>query len=321
MTWAANKYTLVADIGGTNSRVALADGTRVLMETVKKYSNTDFSGFDEVLSDFIELNDNVDCKGVCAALAGPVRDGTGTLTNLDWRIDEAMLSDAVKAENVGLFNDLQAQGYAIGNLPEGSVAHVSGQASSDPLATKLVIGLGTGFNAALVLDTNKGRFVPPAEAGHISLPARTSQELEFAKYLANTRGFATIEDMLSGRGLELVYKFLSAQAGSEKTLTGLEVFAAFENGSDLIARQTAEMFVPMLGNVTGNLALLQLPFGGIYFAGSVARAFSKYFDSLGFAEALKDKGRFSDFMDNFSIHVIEDDYAALTGCAAFLASR
>ena len=38
----------------------------------------------------------------------------------------------------------------------------------------------------------------------------------------------------------------------------------------------------------------------------------------GFARAFRDKGRFSSFMESFSVHVIEDDYAALTGCAVYL---
>lgn len=320
MAMAKNKYTLVADIGGTNSRVALAEGTNVLKDSVTKYSNVDYGGFDEVLTDFIARHDSVDCVGACAALAGPVRDGNGTLTNLEWHIDEDMLSEVAKAEHVGVFNDLQAQAYAIGNLSEGSVAHVLGTPSNDPMATKLVIGLGTGFNAALVLDTPKGRLVPPAEAGHVSLPARSETELALARHLDDTRGFASVEDVLSGRGLEIVYAYLSAEAGFDKKLSGLDVFSAFEAGTDSIATKTAELFVPMLGNVTGNLALLHLPFGGIYFAGSVARAFSKHFGTLGFEAALKDKGRFAEFMEDFSIHVIEDDFAALTGCAAFLAA-
>ena len=92
----------------------------------------------------------------------------------------------------------------------------------------------------------------------------------------------------------------------------------FENGSDPIARAAAELFVRMLGTVAGNLSLITLPFGGLYFAGGVARALAGHFRALGFIEAFRDKGRFAGFMQNCPIHVIEDDYAALTGCATYL---
>lgn len=41
---------------------------------------------------------------------------------------------------------------------------------------------------------------------------------------------------------------------------------------------------------------------------------------MGFAENFRDKGRFSAFMDDFPVCIVEDDYAALTGCAAYLAT-
>ena len=41
---------------------------------------------------------------------------------------------------------------------------------------------------------------------------------------------------------------------------------------------------------------------------------------MGFAAAFRDKGRFAEFMESFQITLVEDDYAALTGCAAYLAN-
>ncbi|MCA3496266.1 MAG: glucokinase, partial [Rhodobacter sp.] len=35
--------------------------------------------------------------------------------------------------------------------------------------------------------------------------------------------------------------------------------------------------------------------------------------------AFHDKGRFADFMENFAVTLLQDDYAPLTGCAAHLA--
>jgi len=59
--------------------------------------------------------------------------------------------------------------------------------------------------------------------------------------------------------------------------------------------------VEMLGAVAGNLALTQLPFGGIYLVGGVSRALAPYFDEFGFHDAFRDKGRFSSFMDSFTV--------------------
>jgi glucokinase len=93
--------------------------------------------------------------------------------------------------------------------------------------------------------------------------------------------------------------------------------AALEAG-DVIALTAGRAFVRMFGMVVGNLALTFLPFGGIYLIGGISRAFAPWFEAFGFEAAFREKGRFSDFLGRFPVSVIEDDYAALTGCAEHL---
>lgn len=315
MASSGDHITLVADIGGTNTRLALAEGSLVKTQSVLRYPNVEFESFRHVAETYLAAQNQV-CKGACIAIAGPVNDGRGTLTNLGWAFDEDLLRDLVQSDNVGVFNDLQAQGHGLGNLAPGAVRHLAGP-KPDTFGTKLVIGVGTGFNIATVLETPGGRIVPPAESGHISLPARNDDERALAKNLETIHGFASVEDMLSGRGLERIYSHLSGGIIQPSA----QIMIGFEDGSDPVARKTAEMFVAMLGAVAGDLALITLPFGGLYFAGGMARAFSSYFKLLEFEANFQDKGRFGEFVSGFAIHVIEDDYAALTGCASYLAAR
>ncbi len=318
---AADTFTLVADIGGTNTRVALAEGPALLTDTVRKYRNAEYSDLETVIARFISDENGVDCKGACVALAGPVRDGAGSLTNLDWTIDEATLARATQASDVALLNDLQAQGHAVGHLQDGAFRTLVEGPEVEATASKLVIGVGTGFNIAPVFETPAGRFVPAAEAGHANLPVRNEQELALARHFEAAHGFPAVEDMLSGRGVERLYQFLSAEAGEPAKKTAAEIMQAMEAGTDPLAEQAAAFFVRMLGTVAGNLALIHLPFGGVHFVGGVARAFSAHCERLHFVDAFRDKGRFSGFMEQFAVYVIEDDFAALTGCARYLAAR
>ena len=311
-----NSYALVADIGGTNTRVALADGAELLTRTVTKFRNADHGGLDEVLAAFLEAQGNVACSGACVAIAGPVAEGHGKLTNLDWRIDEATLARATNADKSILLNDLQAQGHAVDQLTGSSIRAVMAPETDARQGARLVIGVGTGFNIAPIYDAGTTRVVPPSEAGHATLPVRTEKELALSRHLEAQHGSPAIEDMLSGRGLERLYAWLAGDA--EVKTTAQDIMAEIAEGSSELARETAQMFVRMLGTVAGNLALNHLPFGGIYFAGGVARAFSAHFDAYGFADAFRDKGRFSEFMTQFPVHVIEDDFAALNGCARYL---
>ena len=318
MTHPANTLLLVADIGGTNTRVALADGRRVLPASIRRYSNAEFPGLESVLRRYIDDEGGVDPKAACVAVAGPVREGRATLTNLDWTIDKTTLMRATQAETVAILNDLQAQGHALGHLAPEVIRPILTGPAAQPHAAKLVIGVGTGFNAAPVFDTGSGRLVPPSEAGHANLPIRTDADQRLCRFVETAHGFPGVEDVLSGRGLERTYAWLGEEAGDHRERTAQEIMESCADGSDARALEAARIFTRILGTVAGNLALIQLPFGGIYLVGGVARAFAPYLDRFGFGEAFRDKGRFAGFMGNFSVSVVEDDYAALTGSAAHL---
>ena len=318
MTHPANTYSLVADIGGTNTRVALARGRELVPGTVRRYLNAGFAGLDSVLRQYVADEGDVDTIAACVAVAGPVRDGRATMTNLDWTIDKETLARAARAETVAILNDLQAQGHALGFLEPANLRGVIPQPPTHEHAAKLVIGVGTGFNAAPVFETGAGRLVAPSESGHINLPVEDEADMRLFRYLSTAHGFPAVEDVLSGRGLERVYAWLGTEADDPAERRAAEIMAACADGTDPRARDAARVFVRMLGTVAGNLALVQLPFGGIFLVGGVARAIAPYLQEFGFESAFRNKGRFAGFMTNFGVSVVEDDYAALTGSAAHL---
>jgi glucokinase len=309
---------IVADVGGTNTRVAMARGATVAPETIRKYRNRDFANLAPVLRRYREEQPGPDPQGACVAIAGPVADGAGELTNLDWSIDRARLAAATGAPHCAVLNDLQAQGHALGHLEPG-VEHEVVAGPRQPGAARLVIGVGTGFNAAPVHQTEAGRFVPPCEAGHANLPVRTEAELRLCTFVATAHGFPSVEDVLSGRGLEQTYRWLAVEAGEEAELRAAEIMAGV--GDDPRAEAAVTQFVRILGTVAGNLSLIHLPHGGVYLVGGVARAMEPHLRDKGFAEAFRDKGRFAGFMKNFAVSLVTDDFAALTGCAAHLTER
>ena len=313
---------LVADIGGTNTRVALADGTVVRAGSIKRYSNAEFPALEAVLTRYLAEIGTPTVSGTCVAAAGPVHDGVATMTNLDWTITAAGLTQATGAAKTAILNDLQAQGHALGSIAADHLRQVIAGPQKDR-GSMLVVGLGTGMNAAPVHNTPWGRVVAASECGHISMPVRSEEDERLARFVAHVgphaHGFAGVEDVLAGRGLERIYAFVCHEAGITADKRGAEIMADAA-AEDRLALESARLYIHLLGQELGNLALIHLPFGGIYLIGGVARAMMPYFDRFGLTEHFHDKGRFSEFMENFAVTVVEDDYAALTGCAAYLAA-
>jgi glucokinase len=244
------------------------------------------------------------------------------MTNLDWVITRAGLARATGGARAILLNDLQAQGHALDHLPPDHLTQVLAGRAAGAGATQLVIGVGTGFNAAPVHRGADGaRMVVASESGHVGLPWGAGLLDGLGDFVARRHGFASVEDVLSGRGIGNVDAWLAERTGGAGT--GRDAAAVMEalGRDEPRAVAAAHHFVRILGAVAGDLALVHLPYGGIYLAGGVARAFAPHLSRFDFSGAFCAKGRFSDFMRQFRVAVIEDDYAALIGCAAHLAAQ
>lgn len=306
---------LLADVGGTNTRVALAHDGELQTESIKSYNNSDQSGIDAILQNYLqECQPNADPSAVCVDVAGPVDQNQGKLTNLDWVVTAAQLCSASGAQFGAVLNDMQAQGLALSHLPPTAVSAVlKGTANT---GSRLVVNVGTGFNSALVLEDGQKPIVPISETGHVDLPTPNFPLFELHQYLTKHNGFASVEEVLSGRGLGQIYSFLAAQNAKNMTANSKVILENLE--TDPIACEALTIFLEVFGCVCGNLALTHLPYGGIYLVGGMARAMADHYGNTSFQKAFATKGRFSDFMSQFSVHLVEDDHAALVGCISYL---
>lgn len=316
---------ILADIGGTNTRVALADGPSVRLDSIRRYPNAEYQARGQdiahVLQDYLVAT-GAKVSGVCVAAAGPVQDGVATMTNLDWVMDAAKLTAATGASKVAILNDLQAQGQALGHIPAANLRTViEGPVKSG--GSMLVVGLGTGVNAAPVHPGPLGRVVPPSECGHVNMPVRSEEDVQLARFIQarlKAEGevpHAGVEEVLAGRGLANLHAFAAHAAGHPAEMSSAQVLTALQAG-DPVATHAARLYIHILGQMLGDLALIHLPYGGIFLIGGMSRAMTPYFKTFGLQASFREARRVDLLLKDFSVTVVEDDYAALTGCAAYL---
>jgi glucokinase len=226
--------------------------------SVERYRNAEHEGIASVIASYLDLRGITDAQigGVCVAGAGPVRDGVVQLTNLDWRVDRNALASVLTAEKSSVLNDLQAQGHAIGHILPANLVEVLPQPPHSPNAARLVVGLGTGFNACPVFDTEAGRFVPPSEAGHVALPVTVPGLDAIIDRIGDSHGFPSVEEVLSGRGVSTLHAALHGV-----DVQPADVLAGMAD-RDAQALATGRLFVQVMGHVIGDLALSHLPFAG-----------------------------------------------------------
>jgi glucokinase len=302
--------TLVADVGGTQSRLGLAHSGELDNSSVRRFSNSDFGSFYEVVKSYLS-GGHANIEACVIALAGPISGGRGSFTNLDWVIDVEELKNVTKSNHALLINDLTSLGYSLNKLPAQSVAHISGPKSvANHNGQFLVVGMGTGFNVCPVLDDGINHpMCLQVESGHTALPQSVVAVLNerLPQYSVDT-----IEDVFAGNGLANLYKAVSG--GTVKH--GQVIVQEHIDQTNQLATDTLNLFAELLGVLLRDIILQYLPTGGVYFAGSVSRGVFEAGLGEVFAVTFVKQGHFLKDIDKIPVSLITDDGAGLLGCSA-----
>lgn len=277
---------MVADIGGTNARLALAQDRVVLQDSVRSLRNDDFGGFLELARYYLEQSGAEDVAELVVAVAGPVLGDQAKLTNRDWRFDAQALCADLGLRQVALINDLSALGHALPSLGPSQLMPIHEPGFSPAVATQsLIIGIGTGFNVSPILHSGDSVQCLEAEFGHVSMPE--SVLLNAAPELRSLlKQFSTVEECFSGRGYQAVTK----------------------HGG------TPAQYAALIGAITRDLLMAFMPRSGLYFNGGVARSVLASSARSEFTRVFRQPFELSPDL-TASVALINDDTAALIGCA------
>lgn len=304
---------LVADLGGTNCRLAISTGLRRPLAAMQSYPNAAFDSFPDLLGQYLIDAGQPRFAEMVIAVAGPVTDrATGQsaeLTNRGWQLDSQELSQSMGEIPVHLFNDLSALGHSLADLETGDLAIIHPEDSTAPLAQKLVIGIGTGFNVSPVSATPLGVSCLKSEYGHVALPLDLHQALD-AQIGEKARAFKTVECCFSGRGFAALHAAFAPEA---KAQSPADIIADSDRAQ---TRAFLHFYADLLGQLSRNLRKGFLPSGGLYFAGSVARNLLVGGAKSAFLHCYNQPDPLLPDLTP-PVYCILDDAAALKGCAKF----
>jgi glucokinase len=309
---------LAADIGGTNTRLALVENGQVCEDTIVRFRNADFETPEAAIDTYLSTAGHPVCGSAVIAIAAPI-DGTAIrMTNHPWIFNARCIAKVLGGAQVQFLNDFEALAYSLDTTDPARLKPVhSPERQLRSNATRLVVGAGTGFNAAALFRSSGVDLVGTGECGHSTLPIENEDELRLWTYLARNRGRASVERALSGNGLREIYEWLCLDNGDvAETYSPADIARLANEGTDPICVTAALQWVTFLGRVIGDLALVFLSLGGIVLTGGVTRSLSRFLNEPEFEAAFCAKGRQRDLVSGISVDLLDDDFAALAGCAA-----
>lgn len=306
---------LVGDIGGTNVRFALAlrREQRLQIERFEVYPGKDFSSFAGALRRYLDQT-GVKAGAACFAVAGPVQNGTGRLTNSNWTISAADLSREFGLKVVIVVNDFLAMARSVPELDDDAFETLfDGQAV--PGAPILVAGPGTGFGVSTIIPTACGWKVISGEGGHIAYAPRTELERELARILTRDHGYVSNELVASGSGLPAVHAAFCEIYGVPMTeLSPPEMRLRAEAG-DPMFKALIELRAMAVMGAAGDLALATGALGGVVLAGGVTERIADFLKTPEAFARFAQRGPMSSYLRNCPVRLLHDPVAPLIGAA------
>lgn len=313
---------LLADIGGTNARFALETAPRCF-DAVAVYSCADFASLRAAMQTYLAsavvkaaYADPI--RHAAIAIANPVEGDTVSMTNHHWSFSIAALRTELDLDTLLVVNDFTALAMALPHLSPSQRKQIGGVQASSPVPGRPIglIGPGTGLGVSGLIPVGE-RWVPlSSEGGHATFAPGNEVEAGILQFLWREYGHVSAERLLSGTGIELIYRALSGQ-----TLGAADITSRALDGSSAECVKTVECFCAVLGTVAGNVALTLGATGGLYIGGGIVPRLGRLFEQSPFRARFESKGRLSAYLARIPTYLITEEYPAFLGISALLSEQ
>ena len=303
---------LLADIGGTNSRFALA-GSSGRPEHICIIENDSAPDLETAIANYcaeVATHPNA----AVLAVAGPIDGGDEVaLTNRGWRFRRSALARRFGFSQLRVVNDFEAIAWALPRLAPDD-AHPLGEPLPLPprAGVKLALGPGTGLGVAALVPVDGRWHVVASEGGHASFGPHAPDELEIFQRLWQEHGVVSAETILSGPGLARLLRALDPQAPA----TTPEAVVAGALAREASPQATVRLFVRLIGRFAGGLALTFKAVGGVYIAGGVLSRFGPLLDAQEFRAAFEAHPPYEKLLKEIPTLLMSRSEPGLLGCAA-----
>ena len=315
---------LVADIGGTNARLALSPTGQGELRHVRSYECRLFAGPAELIGHYLrDVGQAAAPLRASLAVATAVTQDSVSLTNLSWTFSQRALQSQLGLERLVVINDFTALALSLTALGADDV-HQIGAGCALSMGPRGLVGAGTGLGVSGLLPDGTGGWVPIAgEGGHATVAPSSDLEAAIVAYLKRYFTHVSAERVLSGPGLVNLYTAICYVNGTQaRELGPAEVLQLGEARQDTACDQALDCFCSFLGGLAGNWALGLGATGGVYVGGGIAPRLIDRLSRGGFRKAFESKGRLTAYLESIPTWVITAPVSpALSGAATALAQR
>jgi len=310
---------LLADVGGTQTRVAIGD-MKTGPTCFRVFDNSEYPDIASlVFAYFSQIGLNHLPRIGVIAVASPIQGDMVRMTNRNWKFSVQAMQKRLGLKLLHVLNDFTAVAYAVPYIRGKGRTRIGSSGVAQPGFPIGVLGPGTGLGVSALIPAGNVWHTLESEGGHVTLATVTEEEARIVGRLRAWYGHVSAERVLSGPGLANLYRAIADLEGlATDMITPDEISRRALFGNDPLASRTLNIFFAMLGTVAGNLALTLGARGGVYLAGGILPNMMQAMKCSQFRERFTGKGRFCSYLKTIPTYLILDPYPALRGLHGYL---
>jgi glucokinase len=305
---------LLADIGGSKSRLALANPAG-RPERVLVIENDTVADLETAVVRYLDET-GARPRIAAFAVAGPVDSEEVALTNRQWRFRRGEFARRFGFSQFRVVNDFEAIAWALPRLDAADTRPL-GRPVTPRHGAKVVLGPGTGLGVAALVPADGRWHVVASEGGHASFGPQAVDEGELFARLRDECRAVSAETVLSGSGLLRLARTLDPRTEHCKPETIVTSALAREPS----ALAATRLFVRLLGRFAGDMALTFKALGGVYITGGVASGLGPLLDEPQFRGAFEAHPPYETLLASIPTLLITCAEPGLIGCAALCDER
>ena len=313
---------MVVDVGGTNIRFGISETVSAPLSDIQSFECSDFITIEEAVEAYIasvECVRDVNFDAVSIAVAAPIFGDHINVTNNHWQFMKSELLDKIPAKSLLVVNDFVAQALAQADqaASKNQLIIDGHKRLGSPL---LVVGPGTGLGVAAVVPVKADYFIVEGEGGHARFTPLDRVEREFEAYLLKKQPYVSIENAVSGPGLETIYRFVCDRAGVNAEISSAaEIGAQALEGVEL-PRQAALLLLNALASVIVDNIFILGCWQGAVITGGVVPKLSGLIDKSEFKERLRSASYLQEFFDEIPVWLSTNPISGLLGAQSALSN-
>ena len=315
---------IVADVGGTNARLAFQKNINSEICLIENFLCSEFKSLEDIISTYKQKH-SIFNDHISIGVAGPCEDDDVLLSNNHIKFNKIELLKNFKLKSLLVINDFVAQSFVFKDLllekneekyktllKKLNLKKIK-NGTSNKNSTLLVTGPGTGLGVCNLKKIDNDVIPIPGEGGNTYFSPSNSEQIEILTHLLKSQKYVSFEDLVSGRGIENLFNFYQSKNRSQiLKIKAREIADLADKKNPNAISAITQMFKILVISIINNI-FLNGSLGGVIICGGISIKLQKFLNQDIFLDEFLKIDQYFDYLNDIPIYLCENESNGLIG--------